>query len=119
MAHFAEIDTNGKVLRVIVAEQDFIDSGAVGDPKNWIQTSYNTKEGVHEEGGTPLRKNFAGIGYTYDKVRDAFIPPKPHSSWVLNEQKGSWDPPRAYPKNKELPQEWDNVIEDWKEMKTK
>mgnify|MGYP001594010785 CR=1 FL=1 len=96
MAHFAEIDEKGIVKRVIVAEQDFIDSGKVGDPKNWIQTSYDTHNGVHLLGGTPLRKNYAGIGYTYDKVRDAFIPP-PQKNWNLNDfeisnETGCWEP---------------------------
>lgn len=97
MAHFALIDEKGVVQQVIVAEQDFIDSGAVGDPKNWIQTSYNTAEGRHKLGGVPLRKNYAGIGYTYDKVRDAFIPPQPFKSWRLNEQTCHWEPPIDYP----------------------
>lgn len=74
MSHFARIE-NGIVTAVIVAEQDFIDSGAVGDPAQWIQTSYNTVNGEHLLGGTPLRKNFAGIGYTYDPVADEFNPP--------------------------------------------
>ena len=85
MAHFAQIDENNIVTNVIVAEQDFINSGAVGDPSKWIQTSYNTQGGEHKLGGTPMRKNYAGIGYTYDSQRDAFIPPKPFESWVLNE----------------------------------
>jgi len=84
MSHFAEI-SGSTVTRVIVAEQDFIDSGAVGDPSNWIQTSYNTRGGVHygqdgqPDGGTQLRKNYAGTGYTYDKSRDAFISPQPQN----------------------------------------
>ena len=72
MAHFAQINQDGIVVNVIVAEQDFIDSGAVGNPTTWIQTSYNTHGNQHPE-NRPLRKNFAGIGYTYDRVRDAFI----------------------------------------------
>jgi hypothetical protein len=86
MAHFAKVE-NGLVTQIIVAEQDFINSGAVGEPSLWIQTSYNTFEGVHLLGGEPLRKNFAGVGYTYDSVRDAFIPPKPHASGVFDEFK--------------------------------
>ena len=90
MSHFAEIDETNTVLRVIVAEQEFIDTGAVGDPSKWIQTSYNTRAGVHygqdgmPDSGEPMRKNYAGIGYTYDATRDAFIPPKPYASWVLD-----------------------------------
>ena len=75
MAHFAHIQNN-IVTQVIVAEQDVIDTGLFGDPKSFIQTSYNTHNGVHVLGGTPLRKNFAGIGYTYDPVADEFNPPE-------------------------------------------
>lgn len=74
MSHFAKVE-NGVVTQVIVAEQDVIDSGLFGDPKSWVQTSYNTRDGIHLLGGTPLRKNFAGIGYTYDQVKDEFNPP--------------------------------------------
>lgn len=84
MSHFAQIDNNNIVITVIVAEQDFIDSGVVGNPATWIQTSYNTYAGKHRLGGTPLRKNYAGAGFTYDPVKDAFIPPKPdYSSEIL------------------------------------
>ena len=89
MAHFAQVQ-NGIVVNVIVAEQDFIDSGAVGDPSEWIQTSYNTKGGVHLLGGTPLRMNFAGIGYTYDSFRDAFIEPNPGDGFVFDEATCTW-----------------------------
>ena len=90
MSHFAKVE-NGIVTKVIVAEQDFIDSGAVGDPSSWLQTSYNTSGGQHPN-GTPLRKNFAGIGYTYDRNRDAFIPPKPsEGSFRLNEETCQWE----------------------------
>jgi len=82
MSHFAKVE-NGIVTQVLVAEQDFINTGAMGH--GWIQTSYNTHGGVHNEGGTPLRKNYAGVGYTYDNDRDAFIPPQPFPSWILNE----------------------------------
>lgn len=87
MAHFAQIKHN-IVVQVIVAEQDVIDSGLFGT--GWIQTSYNTHGGVHPE-GRPLRKNFAGIGYTYDPERDAFIPPKPAVACTLNEATCVWD----------------------------
>lgn len=90
MAHFAQIENN-IVVQVIVAEQDFINSGAVGNPANWIQTSYNTSGGVHSQGGTPLRKNYAGIGFTYDADRDAFIPPKPEGNYTLNEESCLWE----------------------------
>jgi hypothetical protein len=95
MSHFAKVE-NGVVTQVIVAEQSFIDRGYVGDPKSWIQTSYNTHAGRHPE-GRPLRKNYAGIGYTYDPVRDAFIPPKPYASWVLDEDTCLWFAPSPMP----------------------
>lgn len=97
MAHYAQIDANNIVTQVIVAEQDFIDSGAVGDPARWIQTSYNTFGGIHRLGGTPLRKNYAGIGYTYDAARDAFIAPKPFASWILDETSCQWQAPVPMP----------------------
>ena len=86
MSHFAKVE-NGIVTQVIVAEQDVIDSGMFGT--GWVQTSYNTHAGQHPE-GRPLRKNYAGIGFTYDSGRDAFIPPKPYASWVLNETTCLW-----------------------------
>ena len=112
MSHFAEVDSTNTVLRVIVAEQDFIDSGAVGDPAHWIQTSYNTRGGVHALGGTPLRKNYAGLGYTYDISRDAFIPPKPFASWVLNETTANWDAPVPMPTNGKM-YRWDENTIQW------
>ena len=107
MGHFAEVDPNTNIVkRVIVAEQTFIDSGAerIGDSSNWIQTSYNTRGGVHyapdtntPDGGVALRKNYAGAGYTYDKARDAFIPKKKYQSWTLNEDTCDWEAPTPYP----------------------
>ena len=97
MSHFAEIDKDGVVKRVIVAEQDFINSGAVGDTWNWVQTSYNTYGGQHTGGGTPLRKNYAGIGYTYDSTADAFYAPRPFASWTLDTNTYLWNPPTAHP----------------------
>lgn len=90
MSHFAKVE-NGVVTQVIVAEQDVIDSGLFGT--GWVQTSYNTSGGQHRNGGTPLRKNYAGIGYTYDAVRDAFIPPKPADNATLNEETCLWEVP--------------------------
>ena len=95
MSHFARVE-NGIVTQVIVAEQDVIDSGLFGD--GWIQTSYNTHGGKHPE-GRPLRKNFAGIGFSYDAERDAFIPPKPYESFLLNEETCLWEPPVPVPKD--------------------
>ena len=108
MSHFAKIE-NGIVTQVIVAEQDFIDSGAVGD--SWIQTSYNTYGGQHPE-GRPLRKNYAGIGFTYDSQRDAFIPPQPYASWTLNENTCLWDAPTPMPTDGIYI--WDESTTSWK-----
>ena len=87
MSHFAKV-VDGVVEIVIVAEQDFIDDHCEG---TWVQTSYNTYGGVHSDGKTPLRKNYAGVGYTYDEDRDAFIPPKPsEGEWSLDEDTCLW-----------------------------
>jgi hypothetical protein len=101
MGHFAEIDENNIVLRVIVAEQDFIDSGAVGDPSKWIQTSYNTKAGVHTLGGTPFRKNYAATGMIWDPVRDAFYGQQPTPSFTFDEETCTWQfPPKPVNDNR-------------------
>ena len=89
MSHFAKVN-NAIVTQVIVAEPEFFDTFVDSSPGEWIQTSYNTRGGQHPE-GRPLRKNFAGIGYTYDKERDAFIPPKLNDNWVLNEESCLWE----------------------------
>ena len=105
MSHFAKIDNNNIVEQVIVAEQDFINSGAVGDSFLWVQTSYNGN----------FRKNYAATGFTYDKTRDAFIPPKQYESWTLNETTCQWEAPVAYPDDgnqytwNETTQTWDEV----------
>ena len=104
MAHFAKV-INNKVVRVLVAEQEFIDSYNDGtDDGEWIQTSYNTKGGKHydpvtelEDNKPPLRKNYAGVGFTYDRENDAFIPQKPYPSFVLNETTFRYEPPIPYP----------------------
>jgi hypothetical protein len=96
MAHYAKV-RDGKVINVIAAEADFFDTFIDETPGEWIQTSYNTKGGVHKLGGTPLRKNYAGIGYTYDKNLDAFIPPRLFPSWTLNETTCLWEPPIVKP----------------------
>jgi len=100
MSHFAKVQ-NGIVTEVLVIEQDVIDTGMFGDPALWVQTSYNTAGGQHPE-GRPLRKNYAGIGYTYDTVRDAFIPPQPYPSWTLNEDTCLWESPVEYPNDENL-----------------
>jgi hypothetical protein len=111
MASFAKIGLNNKVIEVLSVVNEVIhDSNGIeqevigidfltkltGYPV-WKQTSYNTVGGVHNNGGTPLRKNHAGIGYTYDEIRDAFIPPKPFNSWILDEDTCNWNAPVAYP----------------------
>ena len=117
MAHFAEISgSNNTVVRVIVSEQDFINSGKVGDSFNWVQTSYNTSCGVHTKGGTPFRKNYAGVGMTYDEDRDAFIPPKPFDSWTLNEDTCQYDSPVAYPDDIEKIYHWNEDNGAWEEV---
>jgi hypothetical protein len=90
MAHFAKVN-NGIVVQVIVAEPELFETFVDTSPGEWIQTSYNTYGGVHTQGGTPLRKNYAGIGFTYDTEKDAFIPPKPEGDWVLNEDTCLWE----------------------------
>ena len=112
MAHFAQIDDNDTVVQVLVIEQDMINTGLWGDPSRWIQTSYNTSAGVHRRGGTPLRKNYAGIGYKYDRERDAFIPPKVFASHVLNEETCLWEAPVPYPTDGEL-YVWDEDRLNW------
>jgi len=88
MGHFARV-TNGIVTQVIVAEPEFFDTFVDTSPGEWVQTSYNTHGGQHPE-GRPLRKNFAGIGFTYDRERDAFIPPKPEGDYALDEETCLW-----------------------------
>lgn len=95
MAHFAKVE-DGIVTEVLVIEQDVIDTGLFGDPALWVQTSYNTHGGQHPE-GRPLRKNYAGIGFTYDAERDAFYAPQPFPSWVLDEDTCFWTAPILYP----------------------
>ena len=107
MSHFAEIDDNGLVKRVIVAEQDFIDSGAVGDAANWIQTSYNNN----------IRKQFAGIGYTYDAAKDKFISPQPYASWSLDAN-DDWQAPVTYPTDTvDHVISWDEDNQQWTGLK--
>ena len=111
MAHFAKLGINSKVIGVeVVADADCQNADGIEDEtvgiqflENihgwplWKQTSYNTQANVHALGGTPFRKNYAGIGHTYDEDRDAFIPPKPYASWVVNETTCIWEAPVAYP----------------------
>jgi hypothetical protein len=134
MSHFAKVE-NGIVTQVIVAERDVLDTGFFGNPVAWVQTSYNTRAGVHygtdgqPDGGTPLRKNYAGIGYVYDSGRDAFYLPQPYASWTLDEDTCVWQPPVPYPidgvssfTQTTFPEEglkvyeWDESIVNWKEV---
>jgi len=128
MAHFAKLGVGNVVERVAVVSNDvatteqagvdFLNS-LYGSRDVWKQTSYNTFGGEHKLGGTPFRKNYAGVGYTYDQSKDAFIPPKPFNSWILNETTCLWEAPVAYP---ELTQEqmdnynyyaWNETTKQW------
>ena len=104
MSHFAEINSDGVVQRVIVAEQNFINSGAVGDSFNWVQTSYNNN----------FRKQYAGKGYTYDKSKDKFIAPQPYASWELDAS-DDWQPPTAMPDDDKM-YRWDEDTTAWVEV---
>jgi hypothetical protein len=110
MSHFAKVE-NGVVTQVIVAEQDVIDSGLFGT--GWVQTSYNTHGNQHPE-GNPLRKNYAGIGYTYDSTRDAFIPQQPYASWLLDETTCLWNSPTPMPTD-DKQYRWDEPTTSWVE----
>ena len=115
MAHFAEIDENNIVLRVIVGVDEPFDGEAIYHEMTgttWKKTSYNTQAGQHLLGGTPFRKNYAGIGYTYDAGRDAFIPPQPFPSWTLDEQTCQWISPIPFP-NDEKQYFWDESTLSW------
>jgi hypothetical protein len=116
MSHFAQVKNN-IVKQVIVAEQDFINN--LSDSSDWIQTSYNTKGGVHydpntgePDSGMGFRKNYAGIGYTYDSQRDAFIPPQPYPSWLLNEDTCLWESPIPHPNDGKL-YIWNEDTKTW------
>ena len=120
MSHFAKVE-NGIVTNVTVAEQEHIDTL----DGTWVQTSYNTRGGKHyapnsneEDSGTPLRKNYAGIGYTYDSDKDAFYAPQPYPSWTLNEDTCIWEPPIVYPADgtPEKIYNWDEDTTAWVEI---
>mgnify|MGYP003121633599 CR=1 FL=1 len=120
MAHFAKV-LDGKVVRVIVAEPEFIETFIDSSPGTWIQTSYNTHGGIHYEPNstTPredqsgaLRYNYAGIGYLYDPVADAFYEPQPYPSWTLNTSTYLWEPPVAYPTDNEK-YDWNEETQNW------
>ena len=111
MSHFAKV-TDGKVTQVIVAEKEFFDTYVDSTPGEWIQTSYNTQGGVHKLGGTPLRGNYAGIGYTYDRTNDVFYAPQPYTSWVLNNTTWTWEAPVAMPTDDKM-YAWDETTTSW------
>ena len=128
MAHFVEINDLKKVIQAVVLDnkdtQDtdgnevesigakYLHDGFGG---TWLKTSYNTQGGVHKLGGTPFRKNYAGIGYTYDEAKDAFIPPQNYSSWTLNEDTCQWEAPVAYP-NDDKKYLWNEETTSWDEV---
>jgi hypothetical protein len=114
MAHYAKVN-NGIVEQVIVAEAEFFDTFVDSSPGQWIQTSYNTHGGVHSGRGTPLRKNYAGIGYTYDATRDAFYAPQPYASWVLNDDSCIWEAPTPMPDDDNT-YRWDEETTAWVEV---
>jgi hypothetical protein len=119
MGHFAKV-VDGKVVQVIVAEPEFFDTFVDSSPGTWIQTSYNTRGGVHylpnsnEPSGQPaLRGNYAGIGFTYDQANDVFYAPQPFPSWVLNNTTWTWEAPTPYPTDGKL-YVWDEATTSWK-----
>jgi hypothetical protein len=114
MGHYAKVVDN-RVTQVIVAEPEFFITFVDTSPGEWIQTSYNTHGGVHQLGGVPLRKNYAGIGFIYDRVRDAFIPPQPYPSWILDDDTCLWNAPIPYPQDEKY-YEWNEETLDWKEI---
>ena len=123
MAHFAELDDNNIVVRVLVVDDLYESDGhnylanTLGLGGTWVKTSYNTVGGNHSLGGTPFRKNYAGVGYTYDLERDAFYAPKPFNSWLLNEDTCQWEAPIAYPTDDKR-YAWDEDTLSWVEVPT-
>ena len=129
MAHFAKLGKENKVIkRITVHNNELLVDGVENEQKGidfinnlfktndvWKQTSYNTRGGVHGLGGTPFRKNYAGKGYTYDETRDAFIAPKPYSSWTLNEDTCQWEPPVTLPDDGKF-YDWDEATTNWTEI---
>jgi hypothetical protein len=123
MSHFAKVE-DGIVTAVYVAEQDWVDAQV--DSDKYVQTSYNTKGGKHcfpdsyeEDSGTPLRKNYAGVGHIYDSARDAFYIPQPYPSWTLNDDTCMWEPPVDYPASAAADDkyyEWDEDTTAWVEI---
>jgi len=121
MSHFAQINADNIVTRVLVISQENVNTGNWGSPSTWVKTSYNTRGGKHydqsgvEDSGVALRYNYAGKGYTYDADKDAFISPKPYPSWTLAEASCIWEPPVAYPDD-ENRYSWDEDAGNWVEV---
>jgi len=121
MGHYAKV-VDGVVDQIIVAEADFFNTFVDNSPGEWVQTSYNTRGGVHydpetgePDDGVALRKNYAGIGYSYDSGRDAFIPPQPFASWTLNEDSCLWEAPVEYPSGDGI-YNWNEETQTWDEV---
>jgi hypothetical protein len=114
MSHFAKV-VDGKVTQVIVAEPDFFTTFVDSSPGSWIQTSYNTIGGQHTQGGTPLRGNYAGIGYTYDQANDVFYAPQPYPSWKLNQSAWIWEAPTPMPTDGKK-YNWEESSKSWVEF---
>ena len=119
MSHFAQLDKNNIVIQVLVGDDSFTNEGYDWFVENfggvWIKTSYNTRGGVHILGGTPLRKNYSEVGYSYDLTRDAFIAPKPYPSWLLDEATCRWQAPTPYPTDDKI-YRWDEATTSWVEV---
>lgn len=113
MSHFAKV-LDGKVTQVIVAEPEFFESFIDSTPGTWLQTSYNTIGGKHNNGGVPLRGNFAGVGYTYDAVNDVFYAPQPYPSWTIKAPEWTWEAPVKMPTDGKM-YEWDEIVVSWKQ----
>ena len=114
MSHYAKVVDN-KVVNVIVAEPEFFVTFVDDSPGQWIQTSYNTHGGVHVNGGTPVRGNYAGVGYTYDATNDVFYAPQPYASWKLNKKTWTWEAPVKMPTDGK-PYMWNEATVKWEEI---
>ena len=120
IAHWAELNSDNEVIRVLVVADDKEDGQKflaedLGLGGTWKKTSYNTQGGVHTLGGTPYRKNFAGVGYTFDAAKDAFIAPKPFASWTLDATTCLWNAPTPMPTDDKRYM-WDEPTTSWKEV---
>jgi len=114
MSHYAKV-LDGKVVQLIVAEPEFFDTFVDSTPGQWIQTSYNTHGNQHKLGGTPLRGNFASVGFTYDRENDVFYEPQPYASWTLNQSTWIWEAPTPHPQDGKK-YSWDETTTSWKEI---